>query len=63
MGQKKRHRPEPEPEQPERERRPAADLGAVGDWYANTAQREQEEQEERPKEFESGEGVEEVLGD
>jgi hypothetical protein len=60
MGQKKRHRSGPESE---RKRKPAADLGVIGDWYSNTAQREQEEQEEHPKAFEPGEGIEEVLGD
>lgn len=62
MTQGKRY-PEKEGQLPESEWPPAANIEQIGKWYSKTAQKEQEKQESQIKEFESGEGIEEVLGD
>jgi hypothetical protein len=47
----------------ESERKPAADLEKIADWFIETVRLEQERSESRPKLFERGEGIELVLGD
>jgi hypothetical protein len=54
MGHKKKQEPRKEP---------AADLDAMDEWFSNTVQQEQEEQEDREKAFAEGEGIELPLND
>lgn len=66
----RRRQQTPNPEEPRQGVSPpekeelAANIDQVGEWFTKTVEREQEEQEGRPKAFEPGEeGVEQPLGE